>query len=186
MKKILSTLLAILLLTSAVACGEVKDSLPQAETPGNQTDPLSVEDAAPAFSDVAEGAWYAEAVRYCAERGLMDGTSSAAFSPDALASRGVLVTALYRRAGSPGPQQEARFTDIPSGAAYGSAAAWAAEAGVPRIGLPPEHRSVSPIRRRFPPMPLTLFYGPEAPISSAERETICLTPNRILHAGRWR
>ncbi len=130
MKKILSTLLAILLLTSAVACGEVKDSLPQAETPGNQTDPLSVEDAAPAFSDVAEGAWYAEAVRYCAEQGLMDGTSSAAFSPDALASRGVLVTALYRRAGSPGPQQEARFTDIPSGAAYGSAAAWAAEAGV--------------------------------------------------------
>lgn len=130
MKKILSIFLAILLLTSAVACGKAKGSLPQAETPGNQTAPLSLEDAVPAFSDVAEGAWYAEAVRYCAEQGLMDGTSSTTFSPDTLASRGVLVTALHRRAGSPGPQQEVRFTDIPSGASYGSAAAWAAETGV--------------------------------------------------------
>lgn len=130
MKKILSTFLAVLFLTNAVALGEAKGSLPQAETHGNQTIPLSLKDAAPAFSDVVEGAWYAEAVHDCADRGLIDGTSSTTFSPDVLASRGILVTALYRRAERPSPQKEISFTDIQSGASYGSAAAWAADTGV--------------------------------------------------------
>lgn len=90
----------------------------------------AVSDDMAAFPDMPDGAWYAEAVRYCVENGLMDGTSSDAFSPGDPATRAVLVTALYRQAGSPAVQQEAGFTDVPEGAAYADAASWAAANGV--------------------------------------------------------
>lgn len=80
----------------------------------------------PVWSDVPDGAWYAEAVQYCLEHGLMDGTSSAAFSPAEPATRAVLVTALYRQAGSPAVRQRAGFTDVPAGASYADAVSWAA------------------------------------------------------------
>ena len=82
------------------------------------------------FSDVTAGAWYVEPVRYCVENGLMDGTSSTAFSPNESATRAVLVTALYRQAGSPAVQQEASFADVPAGAAYADAVSWAAANGI--------------------------------------------------------
>ena len=40
------------------------------------------------FSDVDAGAWYAEAVSYVQEHGIMNGTTSTAFSPDATTTRG--------------------------------------------------------------------------------------------------
>ena len=53
------------------------------------------------FSDVDAGDWYAEAAAYCRDNGLMAGTSGTAFSPDTTMTRGMLVTVLYRLAGSP-------------------------------------------------------------------------------------
>ena len=46
------------------------------------------------FSDVAADAWYAGAVAYVRENGLMSGTSETAFSPDGTMTRGMLVTTL--------------------------------------------------------------------------------------------
>ena len=86
-------------------------------------------EAAPAFSDLDSGAWYAEGVAYCLENGLMDAVSSTAFSPDAPATRAVLAGALYRKAGS--PQTATRtFPDIPTGSWYAPAASWAASEGI--------------------------------------------------------
>ena len=53
------------------------------------------------FADVDADAWYAEAVTYCRDNGLMAGTSETTFSPDTTMTRGMLVTVLYRLAGSP-------------------------------------------------------------------------------------
>ena len=53
------------------------------------------------FSDVRPSDWYCDAVNYVFENGLMNGTSDTVFSPNATTSRGMIVTILYRLAGSP-------------------------------------------------------------------------------------
>ena len=70
------------------------------------------------FSDVAAGAWYAEAVEYCVDNGLMSGTSATTFSPGAAMSRAMLATVLYREAGSPAVTGSAAFTDVADGSWY--------------------------------------------------------------------
>ena len=46
------------------------------------------------YSDVAATAWYADAVAYVTENGLMNGTGTAAFSPNANMELAMLVTIL--------------------------------------------------------------------------------------------
>ena len=84
------------------------------------------------FADVPQGAWYEEAVKYNAEKGLMGGTSSALFSPGATLTRSMFATVLYRMAGEPeGSRPEETlsvgFQDVPSGTWYSDAVAWASE-----------------------------------------------------------
>lgn len=54
------------------------------------------------FSDVPAGAWYAGAVAFAAENGLMNGTSAAEFSPNTPTSLAMLVTILHRVRRQPG------------------------------------------------------------------------------------
>ena len=61
------------------------------------------------FSDVDAGDWYAEAAAYCRDNGLMAGTGETTFSPGTPMTRGMLVTVLYRLAGSTGPQVRPRW-----------------------------------------------------------------------------
>lgn len=49
-----------------------------------------------AFTDVAEGMYYADAVRWAVSEGITAGTGAAAFSPDADCTRAQIVTFLYR------------------------------------------------------------------------------------------
>ena len=53
------------------------------------------------FSDVDAGSWYADAVAYVRDNGLMSGTSDTTFEPDGTMTRAMLVTTLYRAADSP-------------------------------------------------------------------------------------
>ena len=74
-----------------------------------------------AFSDIKPTEWYADAVRYVAEKGLMSGTSADAFSPDGTTTRGMLMTILARYAGA----------DTTGGASwYEKGMAWAQSAGI--------------------------------------------------------
>lgn len=81
------------------------------------------------FADVAKESWYYEGVRYAYENGLMSGTGEGTFSPDLPTSRGMLVTILYRLAGSPAAGS-ASFTDVAKGQWYADGVAWASANGV--------------------------------------------------------
>ena len=48
------------------------------------------------FGDVADNAWYASAVNYAVDKGLMNGTGEGEFSPEAATTRGMIVTILAR------------------------------------------------------------------------------------------
>ena len=48
------------------------------------------------FVDVSDNAWYASAVDYVVDKGLMNGTGSNKFSPNADTTRGMIVTVLAR------------------------------------------------------------------------------------------
>lgn len=87
-------------------------------------------DAALPFIDVADTAWYADAVQYVYESGLMTGVSESEFAPDGTATRGQIVTILWRLAGSPVVNYAMRYADMDEGAWYGEAVRWAASTGV--------------------------------------------------------
>ena len=82
------------------------------------------------FSDVDAGAWYAEAVMYCREHGLMNGTSNTTFEPESSLTRAMLVTVLYRSAGSPAVTGTDNFSDTAAGAYYADAVLWATGRGL--------------------------------------------------------
>lgn len=78
------------------------------------------------FSDVAADAWYAEAVTYCREHGLMAGVGSHQFAPESSLTRAMLVTVLWRQAGSPVVNYLMQFSDVPEGRWYSEAVRWSA------------------------------------------------------------
>ena len=55
--------------------------------------------AALPFDDVADGSWYADAVRWAASNGIVDGTGETSFSPDDKITREQLAVILWRYAG---------------------------------------------------------------------------------------
>ena len=84
----------------------------------------------PSFDDVPQGTWYYSGVQYAVEHGLMSGTGEGTFSPDLSTSRGMLVTILYRLAGSPAVSGGTAFTDVAGGQWYADGVAWASANGV--------------------------------------------------------
>lgn len=81
------------------------------------------------FTDVASSAWYHDAVQFCYQFGLMNGMSDTLFAPTGTATRGQVVTVLWRLAGEPVMQDQrwyAAFSDVPGSAYYSDAVAWAA------------------------------------------------------------
>lgn len=82
------------------------------------------------FSDVDANAWYAEAATYCRDNGLMSGTSTTTFSPNATMTRAMLAVVLYRLSGSPAVTGSDAFTDTTNGAWYSEAVLWASQQGL--------------------------------------------------------
>lgn len=81
------------------------------------------------FTDVQAGVWYADAVKYVFEQGLMSGISAQQFGPDSTVTRGQVVTILWRLAGSPTVSSKT-FTDVNASVWYADAVAWASANGV--------------------------------------------------------
>lgn len=99
--------------------------------------------AAITFPDL-EGHWAQEAAEWCFQEGLMNGVETGEFLPEAPMTRGMLVTVLYRLAGSPtvdrpaptsnqttpkdnSPANISGFTDVAADSWYATAVAWAVE-----------------------------------------------------------
>ena len=82
------------------------------------------------FEDVPPyGSWAHEGIDYALEQGLFQGVSDTLFAPDKTMTRGMLVTVLWRNAGSPVGTTE-DFTDVEPEQWYTQAVAWASEAGI--------------------------------------------------------
>ena len=83
------------------------------------------------FTDVADKAYYRDAVEWAVDNGITKGTTATTFSPNATCTRAQAVTFLWRAAGSPEPETRTMpFTDIPVGSYYYDAVLWAVENGI--------------------------------------------------------
>ena len=82
------------------------------------------------FTDVADGAYYYDAVLWAVEEGITNGTSATTFSPDAKVTRAQTVTFLWRMQGQPDADGEMIFTDVKQDAYYAEAVLWAVEEGI--------------------------------------------------------
>ena len=81
------------------------------------------------MTDVAEDAYYAEAVRWALSEGITTGTGDGKFSPDATCTRAQSVTFLFRAIGKL-VDSKAEFSDVLADSYYANAVDWAVETGV--------------------------------------------------------
>ena len=82
------------------------------------------------FADVANNAYYVDAVEWMLKREVTQGTTETTFSPNLNCTRAQIVTFLWRAAGSPEPKGTVSFADVPAGSYYAKAVAWAIENGI--------------------------------------------------------
>ena len=82
------------------------------------------------FCDVADSAYYADAVAWMVDEGITNGISDLLYGPNVNLTRAQMVTFLWRNAGSPKGSPAHGFSDVPGNAYYGDAVAWAKAAGV--------------------------------------------------------
>ena len=89
------------------------------ETPWNNT-----------FTDVSEGDWYYEAVRFVQAQGLMNGYSDGRFGANDTLSRAQLAQILFNKEGRPGVDYLLDFSDVAGGAWYTEDIRWATSQGI--------------------------------------------------------
>jgi len=81
------------------------------------------------FEDVDADDWFYNPVVWVFENGIMNGISATEFAPNSTMTRAMLVTVLWRYAGSP-EAGEVTFEDAAKDTWYSTAVAWAAENGI--------------------------------------------------------
>ena len=75
--------------------------------------------------------WAKSAIESAVAKGLFAGTSPTTFHPDQAMNRAMLVTVLYRMEKEPTAEGDGkRFADVPAGAYYAKAVAWASAKGI--------------------------------------------------------
>ena len=82
------------------------------------------------FADVEIPSWYHEGVDYVVGNGYMNGTSETTFDPALTVNRAMVITVLYRMAGSPTVSGTHAFADVQSGSFYENAVIWGVENGI--------------------------------------------------------
>ena len=73
------------------------------------------------FTNISADAWYAGAVEYVRDSGLMSGTTATTFAPGGTMTRAMLAQTLYRAAGNLSVSGSDSFTDTQDGAWYADA-----------------------------------------------------------------
>lgn len=82
------------------------------------------------YEDVADGRFYTEAIYYVTQRGIMQGIGDNKFAPEASATRGQVVTMLYRLAGEPAVTAGNPFSDVAADRFFYDAVIWASQHGI--------------------------------------------------------
>lgn len=94
-------------------------------TPVIRTNPVA------GFVDVDSSDWFANAVKYAKDAGLMNGVGDNRFDPHGNVTRAMVVTVLYRVIEQPDVSGKVNpFVDVTAGEWYTNAIVWAADAGV--------------------------------------------------------
>ena len=92
------------------------------------TEPKTTENP---FVDVNPSDFYYKAVLWAVENGITNGSDPTHFNPFGVCNRAQVVTFLHRALGAPAPSgDELPFTDVPAGAWFEAAVAWAVENGI--------------------------------------------------------
>jgi len=117
MKKVLSIMVALVLGISVFAFIPVKA------------------DASLPFNDVSQSDWFYTPLVWCYDNGILNGISTDEFGPNYSMTRGMMVTVLWRYAGSDNERIAAaagggEFSDVPTDAYYYQAVNWAASKGI--------------------------------------------------------
>ncbi|MBR5610627.1 MAG: S-layer homology domain-containing protein [Bacteroidales bacterium] len=111
--------------TSATLGRKVLAAIPEDTHPGNK---YNVEPAdVGTFTDVKEDVWYADAVKWAFDKGIVSGTT---FSPEKTCTRVQLITFLWNMAGSPKSSAANPFSDVKDTDSHYDAALWASEKGI--------------------------------------------------------
>lgn len=105
----------------------VEDGKAYAEIPAGATVKV-VEGESIEFGDVADSAWYAEAVEFVASHELFQGTDNG-FEPETTMNRAMLAMVLYRLEDATATGNS-YFPDVSDDAWYAEAVAWASETGI--------------------------------------------------------
>ena len=80
------------------------------------------------FTDVQEGKWYYDSVKYVYENGIMTGLNETTFGPSNNLTRGMMVMLLYKMEGQPEVEGTPTFPDVQdSGKYYYKAVKWASD-----------------------------------------------------------
>ena len=111
MKRILSFVLCVLMLTSVLFVGAAAAEKPP-------------------YTDVKTGRWSYADIMYVTEKGLMNGKEEGKFSPAETMTRAMVVTVFYRLAGSPDVEYEPTFTDVKANKWFTDAIIWASANGI--------------------------------------------------------
>lgn len=105
------------------------DQSSEIQLAGNLTDTFQPA-AGGTFTDVPATHWAAGAVEFVTSQGLLQGTGASTFAPEQPMTRAMLVTALWREAGSPVVNFAMEFDDVAEGQWYTEAVRWAASEGI--------------------------------------------------------
>ena len=88
--------------------------------------------AAANFSDVRPGMWFYDAVQYCVDNGMVNGTSATTFSPETSMTRAQFITILGRMEHVDAGRyiNNGRFSDVKPGDYFSPYVTWAASKGL--------------------------------------------------------
>lgn len=82
------------------------------------------------YTDVPDSAWYAPAVSYVTQHGLMNGVGNGLFAPGTALNRAQMVVLLHRMEGSPEVTQPLQFQDVAPDSWYAAAVNWASSSEI--------------------------------------------------------
>ena len=127
-KRFLSLFIAIWLCTlTMTSCSAAEIPAASGRAGSDSAKLTSESQPASSFSDVPASAWYAEAIAYCQQNGIMSGTTSTTFAPEATLTRAMLATVLHRMSNTPAVSDPPVFADAAAGSWYSDAVSWAAK-----------------------------------------------------------
>ncbi len=106
-------------------------SVPNTEAPAiknsDAATSMLLETNANHFTDIRVTDWYFDAVKWCYQNKLMNGTSETTFSANQPMTRAMLVTVLYRLADQPSVKLQNQFNDVKPIDYYNKAVNWAVQ-----------------------------------------------------------